>query len=291
MAEVRTRCCAGLVDPFPGPVPFERGNFFRSCSYRTDTDRFLLFSPFRINFLCMLAGVDGCRAGWIAVFFEKDSFTYCLYPYFKDLIKQNPRLKRVLIDIPLGLSSPGYPRTVDAHLRKELPGRGCTVFNVPCRAAVYEQDKAKARAHHIRVEGKSLSEQSLNICGKIRDVDVLLPLEKGPVILESHPEAGFKSLNHRQVLLSKKNTPEGANERLRLLQKADPPTVKLFEEICGSFKKKDVKPDDILDALCLCVVNKLAGERGLRYLEDENNRDERGIPIKIALLNPGPSIP
>ena len=165
MAEVRTRCCAGLVDPFPGPVPFERGNFFRSCSYRTDTDRFLLFSPFRINFLCMLAGVDGCRAGWIAVFFEKDSFTYCLYPYFKDLIKQNPRLKRVLIDIPLGLSSPGYPRTVDAHLRKELPGRG--LYRIQCAlpgSCLRTGQGEGPRPLISGWRGNPFSEQSLNIC-------------------------------------------------------------------------------------------------------------------------------
>ncbi len=232
----------------------------------------------------MLAGVDGCRAGWIAVFIDSGRFTYGLYPHFKDLLHDNPRLERILIDIPLGLSSPGYPRTVEALLRKELPGRGSTVFNVPCRAAVYEADKAKARAHHIRVEGKSLSEQSLNICGKIRDLDALLPLEKGPVLLESHPEAGFKSLNEDKVVLTKKNTPEGLAERVALLQAVNPQTQKVFTRMCGTFKKKDVKSDDILDALCLCVINTLSEEKGLRFLEDQNSRDEKGIPIRVALL-------
>lgn len=232
----------------------------------------------------MLAGVDGCRAGWLAVTYYNGCYGYGLYPHFKDFLKSRPELKRILIDIPIGLSSPGFPRTVDALLRKELPGRGSTVFNVPCRDAVYESDKSRARAANIRVEGKSLSVQSLNICGKIKDVDTLLPLKNGPLLLESHPEAGFKSLNRGKVLLSKKNTPRGREERLSLLENADIAAGKAYRDMLKAFKMKDAKPDDLLDALCLCVINRSAADDRLGFIEDRNNRDEKGVPIRIALL-------
>ncbi len=232
----------------------------------------------------MLAGLDGCRAGWIAVTWQKNRYSFTLYPQFQNFLEDNPDLTRALIDIPIGLSSPGYPRTVESVLRKHLPGRGSTVFNVPCRAAVYETDFDKAREFNIMTEGKSLSVQSLNICSKIREVDKLLPLEDGSVLLESHPELGFKSLNGGEVVLTRKNTPQGIEERLSLLEKADPGAAEAYRSIQGKFKRKDAKPDDLLDALCLCVINRLAGESGLSYVEDQHSRDEKDIPIRIAML-------
>jgi predicted RNase H-like nuclease len=81
-----------------------------------------------------IAGVDGCKAGWIAVFNNKGKYSYEIFRVFSDLMGKNTSLKRMLIDIPIGLSSEGYPRTIDANIRKELGSRSSTVFNAPCRA-------------------------------------------------------------------------------------------------------------------------------------------------------------
>ena len=89
----------------------------------------------------------------------------------EELVDKTTCLERILIDIPIGLSSPGFPRTIDSRIRRELADRASTVFNAPCRAAVYEPDDEKAKDLNIKVEGISLSVQSLNIRNKIKEVD------------------------------------------------------------------------------------------------------------------------
>jgi predicted RNase H-like nuclease len=232
---------------------------------------------------------------------------YRFAPALADLLAALPPGSLVLIDIPLGLSSPGYPRTVESALRRRVPGRGSTVFNVPCRAAVYaasDGDKAEARRLNREETEKSLSEQSLNICPKIREADSWLrnragslssgasgppglPASPNPLKLyESHPETAFAALKG-EVLLSKKSQPPGRAERLSLLSAADPDFPRLYERILKETKRKDVKPDDILDAAALCQIAELGRRRGLDFIRDENSRDECGIEMRIACLESG----
>jgi hypothetical protein len=39
---------------------------------------------------------------------------------------------------------------------------------------------------------------------------------------------------------------------------------------------------DLLDAICLCLVNKLGSEAGFSYIADINKEDEHQIQIKLA---------
>jgi predicted RNase H-like nuclease len=39
---------------------------------------------------------------------------------------------------------------------------------------------------------------------------------------------------------------------------------------------------DLLDAICLCLVNKLGSEAGFSYIADINEKDEHQIQIKLA---------
>lgn len=238
----------------------------------------------------MTAGIDGCRGGWIMVSHDRGVGDYALAPALADLLDALPPDSLVLIDIPLGLGSPGYPRTVESELRRRVPGRGSTVFNVPSRAAVYAESKDEARRMNIRETGKSLSEQSLNICPKIRQADSWLRSRndgsKTISLYESHPETAFAALKG-EVLLSKKSQPEGREERLALLRKADAEFGSLYERILKETKRKDVRADDILDAAALCRIAELGRSRGLDFIRDGNDRDELGIEMKIACLPPG----
>ncbi len=231
----------------------------------------------------MFAGVDGCKAGWIAVFIKGEEYSFGIYKTFSDLMEKNISLKRVLIDIPIGLSSIGFPRTIDAKIRKELGPRGSTVFNAPCRAAVYEPDNERARKKNLQVEGKSLSIQSLNIRNKIKEVDEFFFTKCTSFeIIESHPELCFKYLNKGVIVLSKKSTEAGIDERLNILQSFDSQSFELYNKILSSFKRKDAKKDDIVDAMCLCLVNKLGWLEKLNFLEDLNQVDEKGIQMRIG---------
>ncbi len=227
------------------------------------------------------AGVDACKAGWMMVKSVEETYAFGLWEGIEDMVGQNADIQRFLIDIPIGLGSASHPRTIDQKLRRELGKRSSTVFNAPVRKAVYAENYAEAKAKNLSVEGKSISIQSFNICPKIKETDEFLLQNDDIEMIESHPELCFKYLNDGKVVLSKKSTPEGAKERLAILRKYDATIPKLFEKILSETKRKQAKKDDILDAICLCLVNRLAAEK-LNFLADENFTDEKEIEMKIA---------
>jgi predicted RNase H-like nuclease len=229
-----------------------------------------------------LGGIDGCSAGWVIASSLDGKYELEIYDNFKSIISNYGNLDRILIDIPVGLSSKKAGRTIDAKLRQELKNRSSTVFNAPCRSAVYESDDKLARQFNIQTENKSLSIQSLAIRGKIKEVDEYLCENKSDItIIESHPELCFKFLN-KSIVQSKKSTPEGVDERLTIIENYDPKLVDLYQRKLKEIKRKHAKKDDIIDAICLCLVNKLGSEENHSYLVDENAVDEKGIMIRIG---------
>ena len=101
-------------------------------------------------------------------------------------------------------------------------------------------------------------------------------------MLESHPEICFKYLNQGQILLSKKSQTEGIEQRLDLLSQLDPEAKILYERIFAETKRNQVKRDDILDALCLCLANQISSKTQPHFITDENQVDAQGIPVKLA---------
>lgn len=232
-----------------------------------------------------IAGVDGCRSVWIMIKHHLNEYTFGVYETLSTLITAHQQLERILIDMPIGLASKTHPRTLDRLLRNTLESRKSTVFNVPCRAAVYATSIAEAKQINKAIEGKSLSIQSLSLCPKIIQIDTYLQqFPKSAIqLIESHPELCFKFLNNNwKTVQSKKSTQEGYRERLGILKKYEPKAEQICKDILKVTLRKDVKKDDIVDALCLCIVNQLGGENQLSFLQDENDRDEKRIRMRIA---------
>lgn len=234
-----------------------------------------------------IAGIDGCPAGWVMIKYKRNEYSSAVYQNFTLLINQNPDLITAFIDIPIGLSSRTHPRTIDQKLRRELIPRQATVFNAPCRESAYLDSIQEARSRNIEIEGKSLSLQTLNISPKIREVDRYLNEAQSFKLFESHPELCFKYLNQGNVLLSKKSTPEGQSVRLNILNQYEKDATQLILNFLDNYPRKDVKPDDIIDAFCLCICLKLARQNQLSFLRDQNEKDEKDIPIQIAYYDSG----
>ncbi len=230
-------------------------------------------------------GMDGCKSGWLLVYYAENQYQYKVLTNITDIVTLNLPKSRILVDIPIGLTSKNFTRTIESSMRAILGNRSSTVFNAPARTATKTNDKTEARKRNIALTGKSLSEQSLNIMPKIRDVDEFLNTEdykQSPIALyESHPEICFKYLAG-SILQTKKSKPEGCAERLALLMRYDKNVKKIYDSICTAELRKHVKKDDILDAICLCVVNRQAGNAKLRILRDSNDKDENNIAVGIA---------
>ena len=165
-----------------------------------------------------IAGVDGCRGGWVAAL--KDHATgevaWERFPTLAALLESRYRPHTVAIDMPIGLSDSGA-RRCDIEARRLLPGHASSVFQVPLRPVLAATDYWSANRLSREINGKGLSRQSFNIMAKIREVDLTvraLPLER---VREAHPELAFVALNKGKPLARSKRYPEDLAERRALL--------------------------------------------------------------------------
>src|SRR6476620_489556 len=103
----------------------------RSRSRAPATDRRVY--PFPVDFV----GVDGCRAGWIAIAFdESDAHSHLVTSTIADVARRYPS-GLVLVDIPIGLrDTERDERRCDLEARVLLGPRASSVFPAPCRAAL-----------------------------------------------------------------------------------------------------------------------------------------------------------
>ncbi|SDG74438.1 DUF429 domain-containing protein [Psychroflexus sediminis] len=230
-----------------------------------------------------IAGIDSCPLGWIVIHHDSKDFGFEAVKSIGHLMELHPDLQRFFIDIPIGLSSENYTRTIESKLRKELGSRSSTIFTPACRKAVYAADYDEAREINKQVLGQSISIQSYNISKKIKEIDRFMTSKPdGLEVYESHPEICFKYLNDSKVIQTKKSTKKGFLERFHLLQKQDPQLKLLYQDIIETFPKSKVKPDDILDAMALCVSNLKRNSSGLNFIQDRQHTDDKGIFVKVA---------
>ncbi|MGI9520030.1 MAG: DUF429 domain-containing protein [Hyphomicrobiaceae bacterium] len=238
----------------------------------------------------LVAGVDGCPAGWIAVlhpFNDRSRAELKLFQSFADLLAITPEVSPIAIDIPIGLSSLVAigGRKADKAARAILGDRQSSIFAMPSRSAVmcstYQQACETALA--TSAPPRKVSKQAFHLFPKIREVDALMTPGLQERVFECHPEVAFWALNGETALdLPKKikSRPSHAGLELRrnLLRSAGYSPELLHN---SRFPKKSVGPDDIIDA---CVNAWSAGRiraGQARRFPDEPEVDERGLRMEI----------
>ena len=232
----------------------------------------------------MFVGVDGCRAGWLAIGLETEgSWQVNTFPDVYSLWEHHRQASLILIDIPIGLKAEGRAeRRCDPEARKLLGPRRSSVFPAPCREAIYASSYQEACDINQRLTGKRLSVENWNIIPKIREMDCLLSdaaAAKGR-IREIHPELCFWGLAGRPMQHAKKRS-EGLSERTQLLQSIYPQTTDIINHALSTYKRKDVARDDILDALSAAVTG-LIGGQNLVSISQEPEFDERGLRMEMV---------
>ena len=118
-------------------------------------------------------GVDGCRAGWIAVVLRTTTEAHYL-PTIADLTDVVPDATAVAIDIPIGLPDSGR-RLADVEARRFLGPRRNSIFFTPVRAALEASPHHLATALSLRLTGWGISRQSYALAEKILEVEAWLP--------------------------------------------------------------------------------------------------------------------
>lgn len=237
----------------------------------------------------LVAGVDGCKAGWLCVLLDavtgipKDAF-------IKTSLAEIAALEapvRIAIDVPMGVDSfsSALGRGCDTALRRELGQRQSSVFAVPARAALAEADYRlacdAALAHSD--PPRMVSKQCFHIFPRIREADALITPQLQARIVECHPEGAFWAMNGKQPLaepkkLKSRGYPPGLTLRRALLQKAGFPAEFLAAR---RFKAAHAGEDDFLDA-CACAWTARRVLRGEAHrFPDQPRIDPRGLRMEI----------
>jgi predicted RNase H-like nuclease len=217
-----------------------------------------------------LAGVDGCRGGWVVVREEVATGRRVVEVLSTLEGLARSAVTATFVDIPQGLPK-SKPREADRLARAALrPGRASSVFSAPVRGVLecnsYPQALARSRVDASR----GLSIQAWNIVPKILEVDDLLRTYR-PLFFETHPEVSFARMVGTPIRESKK-TAAGATIRGELLDREFGPRPGRPMG-CGA--------DDYLDAwACLWTARRWLAGTAIA-LPDAAEFDEEGVAIQI----------
>ena len=229
-----------------------------------------------------LAGVDGCKAGWIVVrHLETASVDASIASSARELFATLAGLKVLAIDIPIGLSDQ-RPRACDVAARRLLGRpRGSSVFSAPVRSALAGSNYAEASALSQAACGRKITRQTYGILPKIREVDVCLRSLERPQdwVREIHPEVTFYFWAGGRAMSHRKRSNAGKHERLGLVEQVYPG---VFREVRQKFRSKEVGDDDILDALAaLWSASRIALGKAV-ILPERPETDSLGLRMEMA---------
>lgn len=237
-----------------------------------------------------VAGADGCRGGWLCVVVEAASgapVEAFIAARLADLLKRAD-LATIAIDMPIGIpaiASPGG-RACDAALRRRLGGRQSSVFAVPARAALAENDYGAASAAALAHSEppRKVSRQCFHLFPKMREVDEHMTPALQDRIVECHPEGAFWAMNGGQPLdLPKKVKsqpfPPGLGLRHLLLSRAGFDPAFLAGQ---RFRSAQAGQDDFLDACaCAWTARRVQNGEAVRFPEAEPPLDPKGLRMEI----------
>jgi predicted RNase H-like nuclease len=236
-----------------------------------------------------LAGLDGCRSGWVAAFVRAagDEARVRIVPRFADVLAAPEAPAIVAVDMPIGLPDRIGPdgRGPERAIRPLLGARQSSVFPVPPRAAVYAADFGAACTAALAASEppRKVSKQLFMITPKIREVDAFLRENPAAVdrVYEVHPELAFWRLNGERALDQPKKVKGVCHEPGLALRRQLLIASGLPAKIVNGAPPKGAGADDLLDALaCAAIARRLHAGKAQSF-PDSPARDAFGLPVAI----------
>lgn len=243
-------------------------------------------------------GLDWTDNGWLGVGLAEDGgYDVDLYPSVASAWAAHPDRRRVLVDVPIGLTDDEVRRCEEVALSYLAPARHQSIFWTPVRDAVFSRTLAEAKRINQRAIGRSVQNQAWRLCPRIREVDDfigLFPDEAPGTIRESHPELCFWAFNEADPLGESKHEEAGIERRLSLLEDRHDLAGQVYEDAVETFIEpppyarrlgRDGRAD-VLDAIALAVTA-AASDRKLRRIPAEPQRDRReGYTLDVEMVMP-----
>jgi predicted RNase H-like nuclease len=221
-----------------------------------------------------VAGIDGCRAGWVVITTGTRRNSPAAVAVVPDLAAVlSAPVDLVAVDMPIGLPASGS-RACDVAARARLGPRRSSVFPTPVRAVLGSDSYPEALARSRAVDGRGLSKQAWFLLPKIAELDLLVSAASASRVCECHPESVFVTLAGRP-LQTTKHTAGGLAERAALLRPHFPDLDRHLEaRIPGA------RADDVLDAFAAAEAARRHA-RGRAVVLGDGARDERGLLMQI----------
>jgi len=228
-------------------------------------------------------GVDGAKAGWIAVWRAGTGLAHRVYPGAQALFDAHADADVIAVDIPIGLPPSGR-RKADAEARRFVGGRrASSIFSSPVRGVLHAASQPEASRLYRAIDGRGFGAQSFALLPKIRAWDALLQADPRARarVREIHPEVAFAALagGPGHGLVAGKKTADGHAWRIALL-------APLFGEdavraLLQAVPRSEAAPDDVLDAtVALHVAERIAAGEAAT-LPTPPERDGTGLPMAI----------
>ena len=229
-----------------------------------------------------VCGVDGCRAGWMAVFhdLERAELWWRVAPSLNAIASCTPRPEVIAVDVPIGLPDTGS-RACDLEARRLLRARASSVFPAPIRAILAASSYPEGSAARRAIEGKGLSIQAWCIVPKIREVDDCLRSTPAlrRIVREVHPELCFLFLNERQPMSHSKKKRAGREERLRALQ----PLFGGAVDTALTARLVGCQTDDVLDAFAAVWSAARIAQGQSITIPDRPPHDRFDLPMEMVV--------
>jgi len=240
----------------------------------------------------LVAGVDGCRAGWVVVLTHSAcgngagaSTEMAVAPDFGSVLELARGARVIGVDMPIGLLDAATPggRDCDRHARRLLGRlRACSVFSPPVRAALVRESYRRALSANRASSAARLgiSIECFNLFPSLREVDEALSADPmlAERVTEIHPELSFRALAGAATGLGQpKRSPRGRSRRVALLHPVFPHLARLLKTPLAG-----VAADDILDAHAVAwSAARVARKSAVCLPAQPAPRDARGLPMAI----------
>ncbi|MDR9446624.1 MAG: DUF429 domain-containing protein [Balneolaceae bacterium] len=249
--------------------------------------------------------------------FEVSHTEWHLIQEQEDLLGVLQRCDQAWIDVPIGLASStdddAPKRACDLAVREALGSKRSSIFTPPIRDVLEIASYHEAMQRQHELIGAKCSIQAWNLTPKIRQMDTLWEWidDAEHRIHEAHPEWQFQCWvnglpspsegdsqdhvnnlllehSHGNPSLSSKKTDEGRRQRLAILASLGFDDASSFYEDCLSqTKRKDVQPDDIMDAMALAWgCYQAMNGYGKILPEAGTPKDAKGRPMAIHYASP-----
>jgi predicted RNase H-like nuclease len=234
-----------------------------------------------------VAGVDGCPAGWAVVQWRLDGASPPVFAVLPDFaaVLADSRPAIIAVDMPIGLPDRVGPggRGPETDVRRLLGERQSSVFSVPSRAAVMEDDYRRSCDIALQTSDppKMVSKQCFHLFPKIREIDRLMTPGLESRVYEAHPELGFWRLNGGRPMALPKRVksrphPPGLAERAALLSRQGYDPAFLDQPL-----PRGVGRDDLIDAAVLALTAALIARGECQSFPAVPERDGRGLRMAI----------